>query len=398
MMWSERHRPAEIGAMVGNEDARAEIVKWLSSWAPGTRPLLLVGPPGTGKTTSATLACGAFGYDMIGMNASDARGRTRIAKMLEPAMGNASIAGRAMIFIDEVDGIHGRADFGGAEALIKLIKEPTVPIILAANSGASAKMKGLAKVAKTVPFRQLPPRLLRVYLRRVLREEGASLSPGAEIRVISESRGDLRSMINIAQALATGHDAHAERAPVQLDAETAVNAFFAAPSASEAAAALRAMKSDPRDKIGAFYSSVITARGLPAAEAARMMEVLSRADMLYGRIMRTQQWRLLRYLDAILAGLYSEKSPVRYAQYNVPWPLLNRMRFDGRALRAACAAMGAAAHVSGSAFSTLYLPHMVARAANGEEQDPALARAAGEGLGDVLAKESERLKKGRRAG
>jgi len=398
MMWSERHRPAEIGAMVGNEDARAEIVKWLSSWAPGTRPLLLVGPPGTGKTTSATLACRAFGYDMIGMNASDARGRTRIAKMLEPAMGNASIAGRAMIFIDEVDGIHGRADFGGAEALIKLIKEPTVPIILAANSGASAKMKGLAKVAKTVPFRQLPPRLLRVYLRRVLREEGASLSPGAEIRVISESRGDLRSMINIAQALATGHDAHAERAPVQLDAETAVNAFFAAPSAAEAAAALRAMKSDPRDKIGAFYSSVITARGLPAAEAARMMEVLSRADMLYGRIMRTQQWRLLRYLDAILAGLYSEKSPVRYAQYNVPWPLLNRMRFDGRALRAACAAMGAAAHVSGSAFATLYLPHMVARAANGEEQDPALARAAGEGLGDVLAKESERLKKGRRAG
>lgn len=398
MMWSERHRPAEIGAMVGNEDARAEIVKWLSSWAPGTRPLLLVGPPGTGKTTSATLACRAFGYDMIGMNASDARGRTRIARMLEPAMGNANIAGRAMIFIDEVDGIHGRADFGGAEALIKLIKEPTVPIILAANSGASAKMRGLAKVVKTVPFRQLPPRLLRVYLRRVLREEGASLSPGAEIRVISESRGDLRSMINIAQALATGHDAHAERAPVQLDAETAVNAFFAAPSAAEAAAALRAMKSDPRDKIGAFYSSVITARGLPAAEAARMMEVLSRADMLYGRIMRTQQWRLLRYLDAILAGLYSEKSPVRYAQYNVPWPLLNRMRFDGRALRAACAAMGAAAHVSGSAFATLYLPHMVARAANGEEQDPALARAAGEGLGDVLAKESERLKKGRRAG
>ena len=395
MMWSERHRPAEIGAMVGNEDARAEIVKWLASWAPGTRPLLLVGPPGTGKTTSATLACGAFGYDMIGMNASDARGRTRIAKMLEPVMGNASVRGRPMIFIDEVDGIHGRADFGGAEALIKIIKEPTVPVMLAANSDASAKMKGLAKAVRTVRFRQLPPRLLRVYLRRVLREEGASLSPGAEIKVISESRGDIRSMINIAQALATGHDAHAEKAPPQLDAETAVNAFFTAPDAAGAAAALRAMKADPRDKIGSFYSSVITARGLPPAESARMLEILSRADMLYGRIMRTQQWRLLRYLDAILAGLHSAGSPVRYARYNVPWPLLNRMRFDGRALRSACAAMGSAAHVSGSAFATLYLPHMIARAAAGEGQDPALERAAGEGLGDLLAKECERLKRGR---
>ena len=395
MMWSERHRPAEIGAMVGNEDARAEIVKWLSSWAPGARPLLLVGPPGTGKTTSATLVCGAFGYNMIGMNASDARGRSRIAKLLEPVMGNESVMGRHMVFVDEVDGIHGRADFGGAEALIKLVKEPTVPVMLAANSDASAKMKGLAKVVKTVRFRQLPPRLLRVYLRRVLREEGASLSPGAEIKVISESRGDIRSMINIAQALATGYDAHAEKSAPQLDAETALNAFFAAPDAAAAAAALRAMKADPREKINAFYSSVITARGLPPGEAARMLEILSRADMLYGRIMRTQQWRLLRYLDAILAGLHSAGSPVRYARYNVPWPLLNRMRFDGKALRTACAAMGAAAHVSGSAFSTLYLPHMIARAAAGEGQDPALERAAGEGLGDLLAKECERLKRGR---
>ena len=381
--------------MVGNEDARAEIVKWLSTWAPGARPLLLVGPPGTGKTTSATLVCKAFGYDMIGMNASDARGRTRIAELLEPVMGNASVMGRPMIFIDEVDGIHGRADFGGAEALIKLVKEPTVPVILAANSDASAKMKSLAKAVKTVRFRQLPPRLLRVYLRRVLREEGASLSPGAEIKVISESRGDIRSMINIAQALATGHDAHAEKAPPQLDAETALNAFFAAPDAAAAAAALRAMKADPREKINAFYSSVITARGLPPGEAARMLEILSRADMLYGRIMRTQQWRLLRYLDAILAGLHSAGSPVRYARYNVPWPLLNRMRFDGRALRSACAAMGAATHVSGSAFATLYLPHMIARKAAGEGQDPELERAAGEGLGDLLAKECERLKRGR---
>ena len=396
MMWSERHRPAEIGAMVGNEDARSEVVKWLSSWSPGAQPLLLVGPPGTGKTTAATLACKAFGYDMVGMNASDARSRSRIAELLGPVMGNASVLGRPMIFVDEADGIHGRADFGGAEALIKLLKEPTVPIILAANSDATAKMKSISKAVRTVRFRQLPPRLLRVYLRRVLREEGASLSPGAEVKVISESRGDIRSMINIAQALATGHDAHAQRADASLDAETAVNAFFAAPGAGEAAAALRAMKADPREKIGAFYSSVVTAKGLPPAEAARMLEAISRADVLYGRIMRSQKWRLLRYLDAILQGVYARGSPVRYAQYNVTWPLLNRIRFDGRALRAAFAAMGAAAHVSGSAFGTLYFPHMVERERAGAGQDPAIAGAAGEGLADILGKEAERLKGGRR--
>ena len=38
---------------------------------------------------------------------------------------------------------------------------------------------------------------------------------------------------------------------------------------------------------------------------------------------------------------------------------------------------------------------MIARAAAGEGQDPALERAAGEGLGDLLGKECERLKRGR---
>ena len=34
-----------------------------------------------------------------------------------------------MIFVDEVDGIHGRADYGGADALIQILKEATVPIV-----------------------------------------------------------------------------------------------------------------------------------------------------------------------------------------------------------------------------------------------------------------------------
>jgi len=48
-----------------------------------------------------------------------------------------------MIFIDEVDGVHGRADYGGGEAIIKILKEPTVPIVLAANTDSSDKMKSI---------------------------------------------------------------------------------------------------------------------------------------------------------------------------------------------------------------------------------------------------------------
>ena len=220
MMWSEKHRPRSAGDMVGNEEARAAVVEWLAKWRKGTQPVLLVGPPGTGKTTMARIAAGRFGYDMVGLNASDVRSKSRINDVLSPVLGNASVAGSPLIFVDEVDGIHGRSDYGGADALIRILKEATVPIILAANSDASAKMKGIKKAAKTVRFKPLPPRLLRVYLQDVLRREGASLGPGTVIKTVSESRGDIRSVLNSAQALASGFDPPTERSFEALDVGT----------------------------------------------------------------------------------------------------------------------------------------------------------------------------------
>ena len=86
------------------------------------KPILLVGPPGVGKTTLAKLAAKQFGYDMIELNASDVRNKGRIQEILEPILSSESLLGHPMIFIDEVDGIHGRANYGGAETLIKILK------------------------------------------------------------------------------------------------------------------------------------------------------------------------------------------------------------------------------------------------------------------------------------
>ncbi|ABK78272.1 replication factor C/ATPase involved in DNA replication [Cenarchaeum symbiosum A] len=385
MMWSEKHRPRDIPSMVGNEEARAALSGWFSKWKKGTKPVLLVGPPGTGKTTVANLAAKAHGYDVISLNASDARSKSRINEVLSPVLGNVSVLGSPMIFIDEVDGIHGRSDFGGAEALIKILKEPAVPIVLAANSDASPKMKSIKKTSKLIPFRPLPPRLMRVYLRKVLSEEGASLSPGAEIKVISESRGDIRSMLNLAQSLAGGFDPPTEKSFEKLDVEAGINAFFKAKTPEEARAVLYAMQIDPREKIGAFYSSVITS-SLPAGEMSRVLRVISDADVLYGRIRRTQQWRLLRYLDGILAGAFSPEMKVRYTQYNLPWPLLNRLRWDGKSLGEVFGVMGGIMHTSRSAFGTFYFPYMLQCIKN-KKFDPGLE----EGHAEVLEKEVARL-------
>ena len=166
MMWSEKYRPKNIIDLVGNEEARKSLVEWFTNWKKGTKPILLIGPPGIGKTTLANLAAKQFGYDLISLNASDVRSKQNIQEILSPVLGNQTVFGTPMIFIDEVDGVHGRADYGGAEAIINILKEATVPIVLAANSDLSNKMKSVKKVVQTIQFRPLPPRLLLFYLNK----------------------------------------------------------------------------------------------------------------------------------------------------------------------------------------------------------------------------------------
>lgn len=358
MMWSEKYRPQKISDMVGNEEARKSFVEWLTKWKKGTKPILLLGPPGIGKTTLAKVAAKEFGYDLVGMNASDVRNKANIKEILEPLLGNTSLLGSPLIFVDEVDGIHGRADFGGAEALIDILKEPTVPIILAANTDQSEKMKSIKKVTKPVYLRPLPPRMLGLYLHKVLREEGAKISPGALIKIIAESRGDIRSLLNVAQANIHGFEPPTEKSFESLDVESAVNAFFKAKSRQEAQVVLYSMRIDPREKINAFYSSIVSS-GVPIGDMARLLSVMSEADVLYGRIMRTQQWRLLRYLDNILLKLYREGISVQYSQYNLSWPLLNRIRWDGKKIRDVSSVLARKFHVSQSTIATHFLPYVL---------------------------------------
>ncbi|TLX75417.1 MAG: AAA family ATPase [Thaumarchaeota archaeon] len=357
-MWSEKYRPKNLLDMIGNEEAKESMVNWLGKWMKGSKPVLLVGPPGIGKTTLATICAKQFGYDLIGLNASDIRNKQRIQEILGPVLGNASVLGKPMIFVDEVDGIHGRADYGGVETLIDILKEPTVPIILAANNDKSDKMKSIKKATKIIQMRPIPPRLLRLYLEAILKKEGESLSLGTTVKLVLQSRGDIRSILNSAQALVTGFEPTMEKSFVTMDIEESVNAFFKAKSIEEARAILFSLRIDPREKIDAFYSSVISTP-LAKEDMQKMLEIISEADMIYGKIMRTQEWRLLKYLDSILVGLFKEGTPVRYSQFNLPWPIINRLRWDGRAIKGIISILSKKMHVSKSDFATFYFPYVL---------------------------------------
>ena len=91
MMWSDVYRPARIEDMVGNEEARMDVAKWLLKWVDGTKPLFLIGPPGVGKTTIVKALANQLNYDLIEMNASDARNRNILSETILPILENRSL-------------------------------------------------------------------------------------------------------------------------------------------------------------------------------------------------------------------------------------------------------------------------------------------------------------------
>ncbi len=412
MMWSEKYRPKTVQEMVGNEEARLAVIKWLAGWVSGSRPLLLLGPPGTGKTTLVHTLSRQLDYDVVEMNASDIRNREALQARITPVFQNTAnlIGKKLMLFLDEVDGISGREDTGGLDILINLIKEPTVPVIMAANK-KSFKIVKLAKACKIVEFNPVPSRLLLLLIDHVLQSEGVKLGSGEKRSIIDNSRGDIRSLLNSAQSQAAGYSTVSNRDMVDVDIVDAIDGYFEADSLDQAIQfVIRADASypDPRyrlispeerrkDMLSALFSSIASSH-IEQHDLALLLDVLSRADMIVGRANASRQWHLLKYVNGLIAtGLYekSRKKSIKYHQYSMPWPMMGPIFARSQSTRKILDELAPTLHMSRSSAGLFVLPYFI-RAMMDKKINPvefAIDNFQDESIGESIAKEIEKVKR-----
>jgi replication factor C large subunit len=346
---------------------------------------------------------------LIEMNASDTRNREELEQLIMPILVNTSIFGKKiLLFLDEVDGISGREDTGGIESIVRIMKEPTIPIIMAANN-RDAKIKELAKVSRIIEFNRVPPRLLVLFLDHVLMDQRKKLSPGEKISIVDKSHGDLRLLLNILQAKISGYDA-TSNAKTAINIAEAVNGFFEAENEETAKSFLLnadANYQDPRfgmsteerrkDMLGALFSSVVLSR-IDLETLAAILDILSKVDMIVGRIGRKRQWSLLRYIDNIIANDLFDKShnrAIRYSQYTMRWDIMGPIFARSRSLRPVLQEMAHQMHTSTSIFGSFYLPYLIRIMINAEVDPIEIAEVSNmdEKAGVALAKEIERMRK-----
>jgi len=317
----------KISEFVGNENSRKKVVEWLVKWSDGSKPLLLVGPPGVGKTSFVHALSHEFDIDLIELNASDTRNKNLLAQVIFPIFSNASLTGKNfLLFLDEIDGISNREDSGGLDFLLDLFKEPSIRVVMAANKSNEA-IKKISKVSKTVTFSPIPPRLSMLYLDRILRLQNSSMKLEDRIVVVRNCLGDIRSLLNAAQAMKAGYTT-TKNPVLDIDIENMINQFFSSTTFEEALDVVQRADisySDPRfgqssedrrkDILAAFFSSIVMSK-IDIPTITLLLDRLSELDVILSKSLVMRNWKILRYFPLILTKSLFYESRNKYIRYN----------------------------------------------------------------------------------
>ncbi|MGI9009696.1 MAG: AAA family ATPase [Nitrososphaeraceae archaeon] len=373
MYWAEIYRPKNLEDIIGNEEIRLNILKWLVKWFPGTKPLLLIGPPGVGKTTIVKILSSLLNYDLIELNASDTRSGPQLEKLINPLHNNTSIFGKKiLLFFDEVDGIYGREDSGGLEILINIVKASNFPIIFVANY-THIKLKNLSKLCKIIKFQRISENLLMIFLNYVLFEQNYPLSLDDKKWIVEKSNGDVRTMLNLAQSKCSGYGNFVHET-FKIDISEGLNEFFQSKKKDEARKILLSLDgkySDPRyglsseerrkDILNSLFTSIVSSN-LDMDTLSLLLDSLSQIDLLVARINKNRNWNLLKYMNNVIIEILYENiqnKMVSYHQYGISWPLMGQIFSRGVPLRSLISKLSLSFHVSSSTFGMIFFPYLL---------------------------------------
>ncbi|MEM4678626.1 MAG: replication factor C large subunit, partial [Acidilobaceae archaeon] len=332
--WVIKHRPKRINEVVNQEEAKKTLISWIEEWLSGRPPkqkaALLYGPPGIGKTSLIEAIADEFDLQVLELNASDYRRKSDIERTVGIAASKKSLTKRGLIILmDEVDGINPKADEGGLETLIEIIKRTRNPIVMTANDPWKESLKTLrdGNLVLMVEFKSLKISDIMTLLQRICDEERLQCD-GEALRYIAEkSEGDARAAINDLQALAEGYGKvtiDLARLLIRgreksIDIWRTLNSIIYADKSWKAKSAVAQSEVDYEELL-LWLSDNVSKKYTDPLDLFRALDALSRATIHLARAKRTGEWSMLSYVFdmmgpgvALAKSSSSKISPSKYA-------------------------------------------------------------------------------------
>jgi len=328
LKWVEKYSPKSLGEVLGNAKIKAEIEVWANKWSKGEpqKPLLLMGPPGVGKTTIAHLIGKEYFSETIEVNASDKRSYDILKRTIGEASQTRSLfqEGYKLIIMDEVDGINGRDDSGGVRAINETIKNAKQPLIMMANDPYSKRLTSIKTKCQAIKFTRVHSNTINAQLKRICESEGISYDPEA-LKVLSkQSNGDLRSAITSLEAI-VDQDKNITMDSIsvisQKDGEQNIfDTVRTVLKSKNPEHVVEAMRVDAQPSILIeFIAENIPKEYERTDEIAKAYEMIALADLNLGRAFRTQNYVYWKYAFLFMGrGVAASKRQTykKFARYS----------------------------------------------------------------------------------
>ena len=314
--WTVKYKPKSLTEVVGNRLAIGKFKEWLKSWekeVPAQKAAFLHGPPGIGKTVTVEALASDLGMEFIEKNASDYRTEEKIRRFAGLASQYGGFFGKKrIILLDEMDGIYGTVDRGAIPAITEIIKNTRYPIVLIANDFWNKKFIAFRNKKKylVIEFKKPSAGEVLKHLRRICAKEDIAADEEAVRFIAQRSEGDIRSAVNDLQALGQGKKrltydevswlAYRDRKEVIF---TVLRQVLYGKSCRAAKQTVGMVDVDLDMFFEWIYENAPYHFNIPS-ELANAMEALAMADLYRGRIRRTRNWKLMRYMiDFMTAGV-----------------------------------------------------------------------------------------------
>lgn len=332
MKWVEKYAPKSLGDVLGNAKAKAQIEVWANKWSQGDpqKPLLLMGPPGIGKTTIAHLVGKEYFSETIEVNASDKRSYDILKQSIGEASQTKSLfqSGYKLLIMDEVDGINGRDDSGGVRAINETIKNSKQPLIMMANDPYSKRLTSIKSKCQSIKFTKIHTNSINAQLKRICEKEDIKYDPEAIKELSKQSNGDLRSAITSLEAVVDNTKTITMDSISVISKKDEIQNIFdtvrTVLKSKNPEHIIDAMRVDAQPQ---FLIELI-AENIPREyekndEIAKAYEMISLADVNLGRAFRTQNYTYWKYAFLFMGrGVAASKKKtykkfVRYANSTV---------------------------------------------------------------------------------
>ncbi len=316
--------PSSIREFIGNQTAVEQVIRHFHSRMKQShmpiRPsslkaIMVYGPPGIGKTLLARLLAKENNLELLEISAATFESGESLSKILLSIDSTNTLYGKQrMILIDDLESIIS-LEKGISRILLDFIKKTSSLVYITCSDAYTKNLVSFRSYCDIIEFKRVSPSDILTLLKKINQVEKLQIPEGELVKISEQSEGDVRAAIN--DLIARNSNASRD---IKKTVFQALALIFKSKDVNAIKSALSSLDVDPEmlrfwvfDNVTNEYSSL--------EEIDSAYSKISRSDIFSARIIKRQNWKLLRYavdLATLGVAFSKKKRSSKFTRYNFP--------------------------------------------------------------------------------